>query len=162
MSKELVLVTGTTGHLGFRTLVFTLQAGFKARVTLRKLEQAEKLKSTASLEPFKDDMEFVHVPDITAEGAYDEVIKGVDYVIHVASPIYDGIAADERDFKRLMYDPAEKGALGVLAAAAKEPKVKRVVVTSSCVVVEAKDGKERAGGEQNLDWWLQIAVLTRH
>ena len=95
MSKEVVLVTGATGHLGFRTLVFTLQHGFKARVTLRKLEQAEKLKATASLKPYLDDVEFVHVPDITAQGAYDESIKDVDYVIHVASPIYSGFGADE-------------------------------------------------------------------
>ncbi len=94
MSKELVLVTGATGHLGFRTLVFTLQHGFKARVALRKLEQAEKLKATASLKPYLNDIEFVHVPDITADGAYDEAIKGVDYVIHVASPIYSGFTSD--------------------------------------------------------------------
>jgi uncharacterized protein YbjT (DUF2867 family) len=95
MSKELVLITGATGHLGFRTLVFTLQNGFKARVAIRKPEQADRLKSTSSLKPFLEDVEFVNVPDITADGAYDQAIKGVDHVLHVASPIYSGFGAEE-------------------------------------------------------------------
>ncbi|KAK5165216.1 uncharacterized protein LTR77_009314 [Saxophila tyrrhenica] len=145
MLKELVLVTGTTGHLGFRTLVFTLQHGFKARVPLRKLEQADKLKATASLKPFLDDVEFVHVPDITSDGAYGENIQGVDYVIHVASPVYSAFGAGETDWKKLMYEPAEKGVLNILKAASKEPRVKRVVITSSIIVIEPKNGAERAG-----------------
>ena len=47
----------------------------------------------------------------------------------------------------LMYNPAEKGALSVLTAAAKEKSVKRVVVTSSVAAVEAKDGSDRVGRE---------------
>jgi nucleoside-diphosphate-sugar epimerase len=147
MTKELVLVTGATGHLGFRTLVFTLQHGFKARVALRKLEKAEHLKATKSLKLFLKDIEFVEVPDITATGAYDEAIRGVDYVIHVASPIYSGLDPNDHDWKKLMYDPAEKGALSILAAAAKEKSVKRVVVTSSVAAIEAKNGSDRAGRE---------------
>lgn len=150
MSKELALVTGATGHLGFRTLVFTLQHGFKARVALRRLEQAEKLKATKSLKPFLNDVAFVQVPDITAAGAYDEAIKGVDYVIHVASPIYSGLDPADRDWKKLMYDPAEKGALSILTAAAREKGVKRVVVTSSVAVIEAKNGSDRAGRKSYL------------
>jgi len=96
MSKKLVLITGATGQIGFRALVLALQHGYKARVALRKPEQqAEKLKKTASLQKFQDDVEFVHVPDITADGAYDEVIKGADFVLHIASPLYSGFGAEE-------------------------------------------------------------------
>ena len=33
----------------------------------------------------------------------------------------------------------------MLQAAASEPKVKRVVITSTCMVVEPKNGSDRAG-----------------
>ena len=87
MSKELILLTGASGHLGFRTLVFALKAGYKVRVALRKLEQAEKIKKARSIQPLLEDIEFVEVPDITAPGAYDEAIREVDLVIHVAAPL---------------------------------------------------------------------------
>lgn len=95
MPKQLVLVTGATGHLGFRTLLFTLHSGYRARVAVRGKSQAEKLKNTASLKPWLTSLEFVLVPDITATGAYDEAIKGVDFVIHVASPIYSGMLEEK-------------------------------------------------------------------
>lgn len=105
MSKPLVLITGATGHLGFRTLAIALENGYRARVALRRLEQVEKLKKTASLQPYLDAVEFVQVPDITASEAYEEAIKGVDYVLHIASPIYSGLSPDEVRFN---FDLANK------------------------------------------------------
>ena|ERR1700761_4260451 len=102
MSKDLVLVTGATGHLGFRTLVFTLEHGFRARIALRRLEQAEKIKSASSIKPFLDSIEFVQVPDIIAPNAYDEAVKGVKYVIHIASPIYSGMDPDDVSAERIL------------------------------------------------------------
>lgn len=101
MSKPFVLISGATGHLGFRTLVIALDNGYRARVALRRLDQAEKLKKTASLKPYLDAIEFVQVPDITASDAYVEAVKGVDFVLHIASPIYSGfdpndVSKDER------------------------------------------------------------------
>ena len=87
MSKPLVSVTGATGHLGFRSLVITLQAGYQARVALRKPEQSEKILATASVKSYAKDVEFVTVPDITADNAYDHVLEGVEYILHIASPI---------------------------------------------------------------------------
>ena len=88
MSKQLVLITGATGHLGFRTLVLALQAGYRARLAVRKLEQhSKKIRSTASVKPYLDSVEFVQVSDIAAAGAFHEAIKGVDFVLHIASPI---------------------------------------------------------------------------
>ena len=95
MSKQIVLISGATGHLGFRTLVVALQAGYRARIALRKLEQSKKLENTASIKPYLDSIEFVQVPDITAANAYDEAIKGVDFVLHIASPIYSGFDPED-------------------------------------------------------------------
>lgn len=91
----LILVTGATGHLGFRTLVLLLQDGYRARVAHRRPEQVQLIKQVASIQPFVESVEFVMVPDITAPGAYDEAIKGVDGVLHIASPIYTGFGPDQ-------------------------------------------------------------------
>lgn len=96
MSKPLVLITGATGHLGFRTLVFALQYGYRARVALRRLEQQVKIKNAASIQPFLDDIEFIQVPDITQLNAFKDAIKGVSYVLHIASPIHDTFSNTEK------------------------------------------------------------------
>ena len=50
-----------------------------------------------------------------------------------------------------MYDPAEKGTVSILSAAAKQPSVKRVVITSTVLVLSGsldlspKDGSNRTG-----------------
>ena len=95
ISKPLVLITGATGHLGFRTLVLALEDGYRARIAVRRLEQADKIKQATSIQPHLDSIEFVEVPDITAPDAYVDAIKGVDFVLHIASPIYTGIGPDE-------------------------------------------------------------------
>lgn len=95
MSQQLILITGATGHLGFRTLVLALQAGYRVRVALRKAEQIERIKRTTSVQPYLDSIEFTHVLDITAADAYNEAIRGVDGVIHIASPIYSGFSPDD-------------------------------------------------------------------
>ena len=98
MSQQTVLITGATGHLGFKILVTALEAGYRTRIALRRLEQADKIKKTKSIQPFLDAIEFVQVPDIIAANAYHEAIKGVDLVLHVASPIYSGFDPDNVRF----------------------------------------------------------------
>lgn len=77
MSKPLVLTTGATGHIGFRTLVFALQADCRARISSHKLAQAEVLKNAESLKSYLDSIEFVEVPDMLAEGAFDVAVSSV-------------------------------------------------------------------------------------
>ena len=145
MSKPVVLITGATGHIGFRTLVFTLQAGYRARVSSRKLAQAEALKNAESIKPYIDSLEFVEVPDFLTEGAFDEAVSGVDYILHLASPI--PIPEFAEDVKKHMLDPAVRGTVGMLQSAAKSRSVKRVVITSSVVVLAPKPGTDVAGPE---------------
>jgi nucleoside-diphosphate-sugar epimerase len=143
MSKPVVLITGATGHIGFRTLVFALQAGYRARVSSRKLAQAEALRDAESVKPYLDSIEFVEVPDFLAEGAFDEAVRGVDYVLHLASPIPTPELAV--DVKKHILEPAVRGTVSMLQSAAKSPSVKRVVVTSSVVVLATPPGATMAG-----------------
>jgi uncharacterized protein YbjT (DUF2867 family) len=66
-----------------------LQAGYKTRIAVRKESQIEKLKSHRLIKDFaaKGFVEGVVVPDIGAEGAFDEALKDVVGVLHIASPL---------------------------------------------------------------------------
>ena len=143
MSKPLVLITGATGHIGFRTLVFLLQAGYRARISSRKLAQAEALKQANSIKPYLGNTEFIEIPDILADGAFDKAVEGVEYILHLASPIPTPDLVG--DIRTNFVDPAVKGTVGMLESAAKSRTVKRVIITSSVVVLAPKAGSSTAG-----------------
>ena len=88
-SKQIVLITGATGLLGFRTLVLLLQAGYRVRITYRRPHQVDQIRTAKSVQPYLDDIDFANVADFSADGAFDEATEGVAYVLHVASPTYD-------------------------------------------------------------------------
>lgn len=80
-------VTGGSGHLGFRVLINALESGYKVRVPLRSQDKIEAIKATRSIQGHLNDVEFVQVPDITQDGAFDDALVGVKFVIHSASPL---------------------------------------------------------------------------
>jgi len=136
MAGELVLITGTTGHLGLRVLVAALEAGYRVRAAIRSQSKGDKILATPSIKKLNpgSKLEFVSVPDMLVEGAYDEVIQGVTYAIHVASPITSAYKEGD-DFERTFIKPAVQGTLSILKAAQKVQGLKRVVITSSVVAI---------------------------
>jgi nucleoside-diphosphate-sugar epimerase len=87
MSNSLNQVTGISGFLGFRAAAIALDAGYHVRGVIRRPEQANTIKAAASVKAHLDRLEFVIVPDLLVEHAYDEALNGVDYVLHIASPL---------------------------------------------------------------------------
>ncbi|KAI9800756.1 MAG: hypothetical protein M1833_003173 [Piccolia ochrophora] len=140
MTNELVLITGATGHLGFRILVEALKAGYSVRAAVRSQAKAKPILDAPSIVALAPGsaLTFVTVPDITAEGAYDDAVKGVQYIIHCASPITYGV--DAAQYESDIIVPALKGTLGILEAAHRTPGIKRVVVTSSVAAVLSPTG----------------------
>jgi nucleoside-diphosphate-sugar epimerase len=65
--------------------------------------------------------------DLERDDGWAEAVAGCDYVIHVASPMPAAAPKNEEE----LIVPARDGALRVLRAA-RDAKVKRVVLTSSC------------------------------
>lgn len=130
-SKGLILLTGGTGHIGFRTLVEALQTGYDVRAAIRRESSIAELKSTKSIQPYLSNLSFVTVPDITVRGAFDSAVQGVDYVIHLASPL----AIPSDDHEKTLIQPAIRGTIGILESALKEKSIKRVVITASIVSV---------------------------
>ncbi|KAK9459735.1 uncharacterized protein V1516DRAFT_444594 [Lipomyces oligophaga] len=129
MTGELVLLTGSTGFIGSAVLKKLLEAGYIVRLAVRSIAKAESY--TKSKYP-EASITFIEVPDITVDGAFDEAVKDVVYIEHVASPFTYKIEDPEKD----LLIPAVKGTKGILYSALKYgDKVKRIVVTSSCAAV---------------------------
>lgn len=136
-TKPLVLITGATGHIGFATLRHLLQSGYAARITSRKLASTEKIQAAESIQPYLGDISFIEIADVLAPNAYDDAVKDVEFILHLASPIPDPTLSG--DPKRHYIDPAVLGTIRMLESAAKSPSVKRVVVTSSVVVLAPRE-----------------------
>jgi hypothetical protein len=102
MSNELVFITGATGHIRFKTLVDTLEAGYSVRAAIRS---EAKFSPQSPLElSIPSRLTFVIVPDLTVDGAYDESVKGATYIIHLASPIVlKGVVHE--DYQKELIDP---------------------------------------------------------
>ncbi len=147
MSKPLpvVLVTGATGHIGFRALAKLLEAGYRARVTSCSLASAEKLKDHPSIEAYADSAESFEVSDFLADGALDDAVRSVDYILHLASPLPDERHIDQFDLDAAYIEPAIQGTVGMLKAASKFPSVKGVVITASINILAPQEGKTTSG-----------------
>jgi len=78
-----------------------------------------------------DRLEFVQVGDLGAPGGFDEAVKGVNGIVHCAAPVSTNFENGEKD----AIIPAIEGNKAIISAAAKEPKVKRIVFTSSFAAV---------------------------
>ena len=129
MSSPNLLITGVTGFIGFKVLLGSLQEGYNVRAAVRSAEKIKSLSSHPKILALDvpDKLSFVEVPDICRNGAYDEAIKGVSYVIHHASPLPSPFL----DPQTGIYEPNIKSVNTMLQSALKEPSVKKVVITSS-------------------------------
>jgi nucleoside-diphosphate-sugar epimerase len=135
MSTPQVLLTGGTGHIGFRTLREALEQGYTVRAVVRSTEKGESIRKNPALGRIKDlssRLSFVVVPDLLAPDAFDGTLSGIKYIIHIASPLIGTVSGDlEEGFVK----PAVQGTLSVLEAAKKAGGVKKIVITSSAVAI---------------------------
>jgi len=134
--QERVLVTGANGFIASHIIKLLLEQGFAVRGTVRdplKIETSSFLKAL----PSASNLQLVSA-DLNNKGAFSDHIKDVDYVIHTASPF----VIDVDDVERDLVQPAVRGTVSALEAAAKSSRVKRVVLTSSmAAVTDAPDGR---------------------
>jgi nucleoside-diphosphate-sugar epimerase len=133
MAGELVFVTGGSGMIGYRVIVEALLAGYKVRAAVRSQSKADKILAAPSVKDLVNKgshLEFVIVPDIGVDGAYNKVLDGVTYIAHLASPLPSGYKEGD-DMDEFFVTPAVNATLNILEAAKKVPGIKRVVITSS-------------------------------
>ncbi|KAF6810811.1 NAD dependent epimerase/dehydratase [Colletotrichum plurivorum] len=122
---EDVLVTGATGFIGAHVVDVLLSRGIRVRGATRSLAKGDAMIKARP--KYADKLDFVQVEDFEKLGVFDESVKNVDGVIHVASPF----TYDTKDNEKELIIPAINGVKSILSAAASNPKIKRVVVTSS-------------------------------
>jgi nucleoside-diphosphate-sugar epimerase len=120
---ELVLVTGGSGYVAGWCIAELLRRGYEVRTTVRNPGREQAVADAVSSVADPAGRLSFAVADLTADDGWDAALKGVDYVLHVASPLGGGTAD-------AMIAAARDGTLRVLRAAV-AAGAKRVVMTSA-------------------------------
>src|SRR2546430_3406687 len=119
----LVLVTGGSGYIGGWCVAELLRRGYEVRTTVRDPRREQGVVDAVSSVADPGGRLSFAVAGLTAGDGWDAAVKGVDYVLHVASPLGGGTPD-------AMITAARDGTLRVLRAAT-AAGVKRVVMTSA-------------------------------
>ncbi|PWN40454.1 NAD(P)-binding protein [Ceraceosorus guamensis] len=128
-----ILVTGANGLLGAAIIQSLLDKKLRVRGTVRSQQRVDELKA-AFAEYDETRLDYVIVPEITAQGAYNEAVQGgIDGIIHTTSPLpthfKESIAATGNAKSGL--DSAIEAAKGIVSSAVETGTVKHLVLTSS-------------------------------
>lgn len=124
-----VLVTGANGFIASWVVRDLLEQGYFVKGTVRSVEKGEYLKNYFA--NYTSKLEVIVIEDITKEGAFDEAVKGVEAIAHMASPITVNRVRVED-----VIEPATKGTTGLLQSALRYGQsIKRIVYTSSAAAV---------------------------
>lgn len=89
------------------------------------------IASAPAIQQHRQHLSFVLVEDFEKDGAFDDAVRGVSYIVHIASPLSDQAGDAERE----IIQPAIRGTLSILNSAHRESSVKRIVITSSALAV---------------------------
>lgn len=128
-------MTGASGLIGSAAALEALKAGYQLRVCLRR--PSDRLQTVLS--KYSKQVEFITIPDLTDELAFSDKLDGVEFVLHLASPLPRGTD------KEAYFTPAVKGTTALLKAAAQVPSIKKVVITSSLAALVPLTGVPNGG-----------------
>ncbi|KAI9509132.1 D-lactaldehyde dehydrogenase [Russula earlei] len=150
-----VLITGANGYLATWVVKMYLDAGYSVRGTVRS--QSKSAFSKEKFAHYGDRLELVTVKDITKDGAFDEVIGGVDVIVHMASPFHFKAATPDE-----LITPAVRGTTSILSTALKQGStLKRFILTSSAVAILEFPWRQRVFTEENWNSAALEAVKTK-
>ena len=127
-----VLVTGASGFLASHVIWQFLNRGFRVRGTVRDVRQSlwlfeGRFKTYAE----NGALELVAVPDFSVDSAYNEAIKGVAAVLHIA--YVTRIVPDPNE----VITPTVAGIRSIMNSAIQESSVKVIVFTSSALAASS-------------------------
>ncbi len=122
---ENILVTGGTGFLAGWIIRKLLEKGYNVRTTIRSDKGFEKITSMLQTEGVDCTNLSYCIADLTSADGWDEAMKGIDKVLHVASPL----GGDNHEDPTLI--PIAKAGVENVINAAIRAKVEKVVMTSS-------------------------------
>ncbi|MFN4025702.1 MAG: SDR family oxidoreductase [Hyphomonas sp.] len=147
-----VLVTGATGFIAGHVIHQLLEAGHEVTGTARSVSRAGPLNQALSAYAGRPVSIPIHAADLSSDKGWEEAVRGVDFVQHIASPIPANVPKDADE----LIIPARDGALRVLKAA-KAAGVKRVVMTSSMAACAYGWGDQRPNPVTEEHWSKETA-----
>merc|ERR1711915_858645 len=145
-----VLVTGVTGFIASHVADQLLQAGYNVRGTSRSKDKADWMIQLFGSKYGENRFDVYEVPDMMADTAFDESVKGVAGIAHLASILSFSNNPDE------VIPPTVKGTLNILKSASKEPSIKSVVYTSSSTAALLPEANKEITVTK--DTWNQKAI----
>ncbi|KAF3607925.1 hypothetical protein DY000_02046533 [Brassica cretica] len=126
------LVTGGTSFIASHVVKALLDLGHSVRTTVRDSSDEEKVRFLWELKGAKERLKIFEA-DLTVEGSFDEAVKGVDGVFHIASRVT--VCLDNNDLEKLV-DRDINGTRNLMNSCEKSRNtVKRIVLTSSSTSV---------------------------
>jgi dihydroflavonol-4-reductase len=131
-----ILVSGATGFIAGHVIEQLLAKGHAVVGTVRDPRDEAKVRHLHAMPGAAERLTLV-AADLMAPDPFSDHLD-VDAVIHMASPYVMNVKDPQRD----LVDPAVKGTVSMLRAAAARPRVKRVVLTSSmAAITDEPDGR---------------------
>jgi dihydroflavonol-4-reductase len=150
--SQSVLITGANGFIAAHAVEQLLALGHKVKGTVRDAGDGARNAFLKAMPGAADRLTLVSA-DLLADDPFSAHMD-VDAVLHMASPYM----LDAKDPQKDLVDPAVKGTLSLLKAAAKSVRVKRVVLTSSmAAVTDNPDGRVLTEAD-----WNTGSSLTRN
>lgn len=133
--SQTVFISGASGYIAQHITAKLLAKGYKVIGSVRSAKKGDELKSL-----FKNEnLSYVVVPDIQADGAFDEALKQhpeISVFLHTASPFVFQV----EDVEKELLLPAVTGTKVALTSVLNHgPQIKRVVVTSSYAAMFANE-----------------------
>lgn len=143
-----VLITGISGFLGLHIAIELLEQGYHVTGSLRNLKRKSEIigilgKHTDNIQ----NLIFVE-GDITNPEPWQEITKGLDYIIHSASPLPEVMPKNDDE----LIIPAKNGTLNILNAALKNSVQKVVVTSSMAAIVYGKNSSTKKNLYSEEDW----------
>ncbi|KAK8243935.1 hypothetical protein HDK90DRAFT_546391 [Phyllosticta capitalensis] len=162
-SSQTILVTGASGFVGAHVINNLFSKGYNARAVVRSEDSAERVRKAHSDHSSK--LSTVVVQHITVAGAFDDAVKDIHGIIHVANPVMRLSPSISNNLDEQL-DPAFKGATSILESAHKHNKEIKRIVCTSCIQATIPFAGTVPGGKifTEEDWskadWDEAAEST--
>lgn len=164
----LALLRAPAGFIGSHVLDSLVKTtDHRIRLIVRNITKTDSINKAYPDEVASGRISFVEVEDMTLPGSFHDSLDGVDYFIHVASPLL------RKNSSRETVEPACRMTRNLLLAADESPRLKRIVFTGSIASV---GGWLWGGMKRNYtytekdwnvitwswlaDWWGPLAYLV--